>query len=372
MSIETTEKPHIAYLDSVRGLAALSVVSEHFVIAYGLPCTGTVCSQLLDYSPLHIWWDGTAAVSMFFVLSGLVLSFKYFREGHSPHLDHFLLRRYMVNRLFRIWPPYCAVLLFSALLYQATLGTAMSATLTLPPDPWISQMWQAHALSWGDIGREAFLPRLPATIVLIPQAWTLTLELVLSLLLPVGLLLLKQGLSWLLILTLLLVAWLDVPVFLVHFLLGLLLARHIAVIARHLQERPLRRRVLLMLGILLYTVTDIHQGWLSETGLWLISGLGAVLILMFVSGSRSTQQMLSWPGLHMIGKVSYSVYLIHIAVLICLIPPALQILEPVVSNRLGLWLCGWLLTMGLSVGIARFSYHYMERPSMALGRHLGS
>lgn len=70
------QKKHISYLDTIRGLAALTVISEHYVIAYGLPCETPLCQQILDFSPLHIWWDGTAAVSMFFVLSGLVLSIR--------------------------------------------------------------------------------------------------------------------------------------------------------------------------------------------------------------------------------------------------------------------------------------------------------
>ncbi|MBM3202945.1 acyltransferase [Candidatus Woesearchaeota archaeon] len=362
---------HIAYLDSVRGLAALAVVSEHFIIAYGLPCTGSLCSQLLDYSPLHLWWDGTAAVSMFFVLSGLVLSLKYFREGHTPSLEGFSLRRYLVNRLFRIWPPYCAVWLLSALLYPIVTDTPLMQTEHLPLDPWLSQMWHGHALSWGERLREVFLPRLPDAIVLIPQAWTLTLELNISLLLPAGLLLMQRGTGWLLLFTLLLTGSLGAPVFLLHFLMGLWLARHWIAISRYLLARPLHRRILLLMGLPLYTVNDIHQGWLNETGLWLLSGLGAVLILLYVSGSLSSQRVLNGQTLRMIGKVSYSLYLLHITVLIGLIPPLLHGLEPLIPDRFALWACGWLLTLTLSLAVSRWSYAWLEQPSMAMGKYRG-
>jgi hypothetical protein len=33
----------------------------------------------MTYAPLRVWWDGAAAVSFFFVLSGLVLSLRHFR-----------------------------------------------------------------------------------------------------------------------------------------------------------------------------------------------------------------------------------------------------------------------------------------------------
>ena len=73
----------------------------------------------------------------------------------------------------------------------------------------------------------------------------------------------------------------------------------------------------------------------------------------------------------MIGKVSYSLYLLHLAVLIVLTPLILQGLEPVLSSRSGLWLSGWLLTIGCSLALARLSYRYLEKPGMAAGRYLG-
>ncbi len=165
-----TKQPlHIAYLDAVRGLAALSVVNEHYVIAYGLPCQGALCSALLDYSPLHIWWDGTAAVSMFFVLSGLVLSYKYVHDDAELDMRHYSLTAYVVSRLCRIGLPYLAVLVLSALLYE-WLHDAPVLMTRLASDAWINQMWRGHALTHGAMLKEAFLLRLPADIILIPQA----------------------------------------------------------------------------------------------------------------------------------------------------------------------------------------------------------
>jgi peptidoglycan/LPS O-acetylase OafA/YrhL len=108
----TTESlTHITAFDTVRGLAALSVVFSHFIGAYGWPTGSQAVKQALTYSPLHIVWDGFAAVSLFYVLSGLVLSIKYFRHTKRPDLSQYPLSQFLTSRVFRIWPPYLVIFL---------------------------------------------------------------------------------------------------------------------------------------------------------------------------------------------------------------------------------------------------------------------
>ncbi len=360
-------KTHIAYLDSIRGLAALTVISEHYVIAYGLPCETPLCQQLLDYSPLHIWWDGSAAVSMFFVLSGLVLSLKYFRSGHQPDMQHFALLPYLLSRLLRIWLPYAAVLLISAGLYRYSLAQGLILTHSLPATDWITQMWPGHPLSRGDMLRESWLLDLPSLIVLLPQAWTLNIELVLSLLLPLGLILAERGSVWLIGFSLLAVSLLGVSFFLMHFLLGLLIARHYPVIVAYLSHRHWQRRFTLLAGLVLYTAGSIIYDMASGTIIWLCSGLGAGLLLMVVLASTRIQNLLSHPLLRQIGKISYSAYLTHMLILICLTPYLLTGLESLTSQRSILWFGGWLLTVLVVQCLAWLAYHGLETPSMAIG-----
>ena len=356
-------------MDSIRGLAALTVINEHFVIAYGLPCENPVCQRILDYSPLHIWWDGGAAVSMFFVLSGLVLSLKYFRSGHRPDLHNFHLMPYVTGRLFRIWLPYCVIVFISALLYLHTVESSLLKTLLTPSD-WIVDMWRSNPLTRMDMVREGFLLSLPPSVVLLPQAWTLTIELVLSLLLPIGLLLADRGTAWLISFTLFAVFLLGVSPFLLHFLLGLMIARHYTAIADYLTPSPWRRRGVLLVGLLFYTSASTVQDWVSETVIWLSSGLGAGLIILYALSSIRTQQVLSHPALRQIGKVSYSAYLIHMAILICLTPYLLKGLESYVGHHAGLWFGGWLLTVVTVQLLSMLCYFCLEIPSITLGRKL--
>lgn len=361
---------HINFLDTIRGLAALAVVSEHFVIAYGLPCRSDACRYWLDYSPLHIWWNGSAAVSMFFVLSGLVLSIKYFRNGHRPDLGRFHLAKFLIGRLFRIWLPYLLVLTISALLYLHTISLPFPST-QLPASDWLSGMWHGHPLTLSAMIRESFLLQMPAEIVLLPQSWTLGIELIISLLLPVGLLLADRGTSWLLFFGLLSTSLLGVPIFLWHFLLGLLIARHYDRIHGYLDHRTWQRRLLLLVGLLLYNIDTLAAAeFLSEPTLWLASGLGSGMILMFVLSSPHSQRWLCYPLLRQIGRVSYSAYLTHMAVLLCLTPHILRLLEICTGDPLLLWFGGWSLTIITVQSLSLLFYHALELPSMSLGHKL--
>ena len=360
-------KTHITYLDSIRGLAAFTVINDHFVTAYDLPCENSFCKDLLDLTPLHIWWDGSAAVSMFFVLSGLVLSLKYFRLGHQADLNSFKLMPYMTGRLFRIWLPYAVILLISAAFYWHTVNSPLLKT-ALPPTEWIVHMWRNHALTPIAMLRESFLLSLPAMVVLLPQAWTLTIELVLSLLLPIGLLLAKQGSLWLGLFSVIAVFLLGVSPFLLHFALGLLIARYYMVMANYLMPKPWLRRFILLLGLLFYTAISTTAHVFGETFMWIVTGLGAGLIIIYTLSSHRTQSFLERPILRQLGKVSYSAYLIHMLILLCLTPYLLTRLELFSTNHLWLWLGAWLLTVISVQLLSLLSYYFIEIPSISLGR----
>lgn len=363
---------HISYLDSIRGLAALTVITEHYVIAYGLPCQNFFCQALLDSSPFNFWWNGSAAVSMFFVLSGFVLSLKYFRhDSQLPSMAGFNLGQFMVARIMRIWLPYLAVLLISGGFYSYQVSQDFPLTL-LSSSAWVQQMWHGHPLTALDMLRESFLLNLPSQVVLLPQAWTLSIELVLSLMLPVALLLLSRNIVWLVLFSFYAVMFLGVSAFLLHFVMGLILARYYGLISMYLLTRPVWRFATLLLGFALYSSANVWKDWLTENQLWLLTGVGASLILMYVFGSSLMQRSLSHPFLRQIGKVSYSAYLIHMLVLICITPLLLKTLELFSQNRLSLWLGGYFLSLLVVHGLSLWFYQKLEMPSISFGRRIGA
>ena len=100
----------IREFDSLRGIAAFTVVIHHFLLilpaidanTYGQKIFWQV--NVIKYTPLHLVWAGREAVIFFFVLSGFVLSLP-FLGGKEVKYSHFLIKR-----VCRIYIPYfCAI-----------------------------------------------------------------------------------------------------------------------------------------------------------------------------------------------------------------------------------------------------------------------
>lgn len=74
---------HISYLDSTRGIAALSVVLLHFlVITYPMVIYGSSgkWEDCFMFFPFSFFISGRSAVCLFFILSGFVLSYRFIGE----------------------------------------------------------------------------------------------------------------------------------------------------------------------------------------------------------------------------------------------------------------------------------------------------
>ena len=104
----------IEALDSVRGIAAFIVVIHHcflmrpvysdfFFSNWKTPATGLV-SWIFLYTPARIVWAGYEAVTLFYVLSGLVLALPWV-EGRPPDYKKFAIRR-----MCRLYIPYAVAI----------------------------------------------------------------------------------------------------------------------------------------------------------------------------------------------------------------------------------------------------------------------
>jgi len=318
-----------------------------------------------------VFWDGAAAVSLFFVLSGLVLSLRYFRHEILPDLSRINLAEYFVGRVCRICLPYWVVLGLSAWLYQHYQVVSRYWLATIPrQNEWLPHMW-GRTTGWADFFKDAYLLDLRMDRVFVPQAWTLSLELVLSLLIPVGVILAARSSLWLIAFSILAIYPLEVSPFLVHFMLGVLIAKHHGRIASWLQTQVYTRRGIAVLGFLLYTLAETIKLEVNPDFMGCLTGLGAGLLLLYVFASTRMQRILSYPVFHYLGKVSYSLYLIHFAALVYVAPCFLAWLDASPSYLIPAWWAGLLAVSVISVVLAGFCYRFIEVPSMALGKRFG-
>ena len=83
---------HYPQLDALRGIAALMVVINHFVLVGPL--------WWVTKSPLRVLALGHEAVILFFVISGFVLTLQLTSDRRVTYRD------YVVKRICRIYLPY--------------------------------------------------------------------------------------------------------------------------------------------------------------------------------------------------------------------------------------------------------------------------
>jgi len=372
MIAPTSSSQRLDYLDSIRGLAALAVLIGHYFGGYG---QFSFIPDVLWNTPLSMVHDGFAAVAMFFVLSGLVLSLKYFRSP-PPFANGWKdMGSFFILRLARILLPFLAVLWLSALLQK----WFFKAYLTTPSkSAWLAAYWQSEQ-TIPNLLKQSFLFLPMGYDRLLPQDWTLTVEMNLSLLMPFLILIATHSLGGLIFLALVAIGLLHVHGFLLAFVMGIAIAANFSQIKKSafLQKKRVGA-VWLIMGLLLYSyrysrflLPDILMPTFKESWIWYVNELGAALILVAFIASERLQTYLHWRPLVFLGRISYSFYLWHFAVLVCFTPLFLFLLNKCGFAHAPLnGVLGLMGTIGMTILVSAFSYRLIEMPSMRLGKRL--
>ncbi|HEY9857836.1 MAG TPA: acyltransferase [Stenomitos sp.] len=347
-------------LDSVRGLAALVVVLGHLLYVSD------------RFNPVRaLVFRGHASVILFFILSGFVLSLPYLNGRAKPYSE------FVVRRICRIYLPYLCAIVLALGCYRAFarssvpgLSNWFAAVWSTPPTP--DLVW-AHLSFLGSYPHDAFNPVI----------WSLIHELRLSLVFPLlvtwvlkrdwkvafGIALGVSGLS-LLLPSVLNGPWSgndfwDSLHYGLMFVIGILLARHrLELVGMFQRLGKARAWGVVGLGLLLYQYSDLLCK-LTDTKLRMLSdwpvALGASILLIWTLASPGLQGLLMRAPLQYLGRISYSLYLLHAVVLFSLVHALYQ------GQHLPAIL---LASLVLSFGVATLSYHLVEKPSIRLGGYL--
>lgn len=339
-------------LDGLRGIAAFMVVLSHISVLTHFPYA--------QNPGVPTWWEtvlwnlGAPGVDVFFVLSGYVLALPHLHQGRPMHFVPFVLRR-----LRRLYPAYLAAVLLAVLLKHLHGPEKLTEIVT---------RWQ-QPLTLRELGENLFLlnPTMDMQS-LNPVVWTLQVELHMALVFP--LLLLLMGRTHVPSSTVLLLGFLVgfLGGFFVQsvgmlplFLLGLLLAKHTKGVEDFFRRFPLVRHGTLVAAVALV----LHRHWLSLEDLFYvryISGLGAVLLIPVILTSRSVKRFLQQPALQSLGKVSYSLYLVH--------EPILFFVATHLYSPLGGSMWTGVLTVLVSLGVATVFYRWFEKPVLTPEKNL--
>lgn len=127
----------------MRGLAALSVVFLHYATAFAPFLIGYVATQRHSFldraastTPLGLPFAGNFAVCIFFVLSGFVLSIKFFQTK-----DIMAVRSSAVRRIFRLLPPALISIILGYLALRFGLVYAHQAAAGSESSNWLATFW---------------------------------------------------------------------------------------------------------------------------------------------------------------------------------------------------------------------------------------
>jgi peptidoglycan/LPS O-acetylase OafA/YrhL len=372
-------------LDSLRGLAAVSVVINHVLICYPAflalndkrPVEHHTITDILTYSPLHVIWAGSQAVLLFFILSGFVLALPFVSRT-APSYGAFIVRR-----ICRIYLPYVAALI---------IAVVAISTITVEPVPgagWFpGTYWQARITSDSVVGY-LLMTGLPHHMAIDPVVWSLVHEMRVSLIFPLLFVLASAmpaplrviGFFAFSVVCTIVVSQMPHPdtggptsLYLLRsllltgrylwlFVLGIELARYRGEIVNLTASLSNVMRVAIFgVAVCLYLSNWLVPG-IAETAWVYPSGVGAALFIILILTSPGAQRVLVSSPLLMIGRWSYSLYLFHPIVLLTLIYglhrylplTAILVMVPVVS-----------------IGLAGVMYRTIEQPAIRLGRYLSS
>jgi peptidoglycan/LPS O-acetylase OafA/YrhL len=356
-------------LDGVRGLAALSVMCGHWLVASPTVGTGPVNGPLMFVlhhllsTPLAAFVAGSQMVILFFVLSGMVLALPRFAGRKIPY------GRYLLARALRLYPAVWTAAALSVLVF-VVVGPHMEHGFTT----WVRLQFDGRLPSSSIFHAVGVILPFDTTRLDGPM-WSLEQELRMSVLLPllvfvvrryhapvvfsVAIVLIVEGTAS----TYVLSSWQWTPVAAGCFLLGILLARHREALDHRWAAMPKSTRRLVGLGILLafwipnyWSNLALIQRFLFN----LIPALGACAFIVAAQGpglrQRLSARVPAW-----LGRISYSLYLVHVVVMHLVLG-----LRPAGVGVIDLAPLG----IALSLALATLMQHYVEAPGIALGRRL--
>jgi len=349
-------RAYLPELDGLRAFSILIVISVHMK------------------DRVWEWLGGRLGVTVFFVLSGYLITMLALREERSR--GRLNIPAFLVRRAFRLLPLYYFVVgVYCALILGLGMSPERRAALAAALPFYLCYL-QEWPFFLGINGEQTFIP--------LYQTWSLGIEEKFYLVWPfLGFaawrhseLTRRSGTLLLGVLMMLAptIAGVKVGQFFYpysHILVGCLTA--LLLDSRAWFDRlgwlgsPMAGGFALaaLLG-LHFTIPHIPREWLdvAHSGYTLLTAVFLVTVLL---GDGPAQRLLRLPSLVMIGKLSYGMYLVHM-----LARNAAEIVARPGSGHFGISAASLLLTCILSVIMAYLLALTIERPGIAIGRRFSA
>lgn len=363
-------------LDGLRGLLSIIVALNHSFLILAIPNYANVWGQnILQFTNLQskiqqifmLLGNGGVAVTMFFILSGLVMGQSLQRV--APSIRGYV--GFIFKRMTRLYPAYFFLIVFSAIymrlgfIYKIYPGASS----------WF-QWWMNFDMTLKEFILNAFF----ISISLGGITWTLRVIVIASLIFPVFYLLTKNTskfLDTMIFFGLLIASFtiLNIPGFrdlryLYMFFSGLMIPKFASFF-----ERVPSWFVYLVLPAFLFILTDFR--YLTDE---YIGGVGECVAGWFLIGVMAYNtklrlfNFLDTKLFIFLGRISYSLYLVHFTVLYIVSKimfdylPYQSLLDSYLYVHLLLFVVSTMLAVQLSVLVNK----YVEGPSIKLAHAISS
>jgi peptidoglycan/LPS O-acetylase OafA/YrhL len=379
-------KPHYSNLETLRGLAALMVAIGHSFIAltfggvdqlWGRP-VWSIPIGLVDTfiaSLILVFANGGAAVTIFFILSGVVLGLSLDLSAiHNNFLKRYI--NFLIKRLFRIYPAHIVLMSFIC-------GLIVIFGIVNPGTFEKSSMWYnwyyRSVPSIDSIIRNVLL----LDVFLNPVTWTLKVEIVVALFFPVLHLISRikcKNVLFLQLTILSFLVWLALSkhshgMILPHvykFYLGLLIPIYGPQLAKFFARNyNIETSKLLLIAVAAIVVEkQLIHGTYQSYGL--IESAGATL-LVYILMQNSSGWVFDLHFFKRLGQFSYSFYLWHFPILWFMFY-ALHTFHPthefIIHYAFVTSIVVCIVSVLVAYVVASFSYRIVEHRMIIVGRDL--
>ncbi len=325
--------------------------------------------------PVQLFLFGEANIIFFFIHSGFILSYTFTRRNRSLSFRSYA--RFLVERIFRIYPLFLAMLVVSFIVFSN-----VSPYTARNEADWVARFWFAET-GISDLLKQAILVvRLPesANLRLVPQDWTLTIELLAGAGIP---LMAMAGKKHIILYAAVLAALKLSGLFTTYvfeFGMGVLIFLYWENIVNAWKKIGLPLKVLLAVATVgLFSGCFTYPHFFAGSTVFieprvdrLIVGLGCMLCFILLLSSTHLQKFMTRPVFVYTGKICYSIYLVHQVLFLACWREFPSFLGNLAEQPGWQIVSIYLLLLLAVMLISSLAYYLVENPMNLLGKRLSA
>lgn len=384
-------------LEGLRGCACMAVAIGHFAYVFFpylannfRPYPGLHplywFEKIVDYPPFSLIISADAAVSIFFVLSGYVLTVKYFNTGDTTILQDGASKRYV-----RLVCPCFVAMMFSWVIWSCGLMLTSHAGV-IGVAGWIPSEYTGHmtffrAIFNGLVGTPLF-----GNVTLDGPLWSIQVELIGSLILFGTLSVLGKHpfwfIAWFLFFANILGYGKMNDLYYVSFGAGALLN-----LARNwLQKHEIPSIALVILGLIFVAFNHFYiyrpiqviplpnflpygpnfaDGGALTAELWWHT-IGSILLVAGIIGSRHAAALFSMRLPTFLGRISFSVYILHWPIMMSLGLAVAWGAQKAGFSYASSATIAFFAFMGATIALSVIFERYIDLPSIKLANFIAA